>query len=239
MDHSKMYELENSTTKLTRVHDPLSCAGEACTVHNKTEHSLRGVPQTYDAFTNYISRKCYHGIVHPDPDGVEPYRLHTCDGCCHPFNDYGEFIGKHVSAVFFSDTRVAFQLEGSANDASYLQIKPSEIWDGNEIPSGFKAFTGINNLLMNGELIGVHERFLTHLDPEWDATRGQTQIALFFITKHPHFGRMKSALILMSHLPKATRKTMPGERAVTSSVAARTATSELQRLTADFPSVSK
>jgi len=78
--------LENTTRTLI-VHDESNCAGEYCTVHNRSNHSMRAFPQYYRWDNGIMERICTHGIGHPDPDDIMLQRkpelnIHGCDGCC-------------------------------------------------------------------------------------------------------------------------------------------------------------
>lgn len=69
------------------VHDPSVCAGQPCTIHNRTKHHMRSFPQHFRYDRDMMERICPHGIGHPDPDdfrfrtGVDR-GAHGCDGCC-------------------------------------------------------------------------------------------------------------------------------------------------------------
>lgn len=79
--------LEHTNTFLS-VHDPLLCELRPCTVHNRSEHLLRGYPQVWRADRGFMERRCPHGVGHPDPDeahspgGIPDGGVHGCDGCC-------------------------------------------------------------------------------------------------------------------------------------------------------------
>ena len=87
-------QLEHSTVILTRVHDADSCFGPVCSLHNRSNHSMRAFPQSWRADRFLMERICPHGIGHPDPDdpkismfnhtpGKVNYELlHECDNCC-------------------------------------------------------------------------------------------------------------------------------------------------------------
>lgn len=80
-------QLENSDTQLW-THRREECAGENCTIHNRSQHPMRSFEQHWRADRAIMERICPHGIGHPDPDD---YRLatgadngtHGCDGCCN------------------------------------------------------------------------------------------------------------------------------------------------------------
>lgn len=78
--------LENSDERL-HVHGSSDCFGEVCSIHNRTDHSMRHCPQHWRSDRGIIERICDHGVGHPDPDdhsvmlGVDS-GSHGCDGCC-------------------------------------------------------------------------------------------------------------------------------------------------------------
>lgn len=78
--------LEHSDEVLINVHHQGSCAGEHCTIHNMSNHTMRAFPQHWRADRRLMERVCPHGVGHPDPDDPkfsDPYaRVHGCDGCC-------------------------------------------------------------------------------------------------------------------------------------------------------------
>lgn len=80
--------LENTGTWLT-CHHSSKCAGQVCSLHNRSNHHLRDWPQRWRAGDYRMERVCEHGIGHPDPDdfmlrtGVDD-GSHGCDGCCLP-----------------------------------------------------------------------------------------------------------------------------------------------------------
>lgn len=79
-----------------RVHEKTSCAGEACCLHDPSEHPLRDAPMLYRGDRGFIERTCDHAVGHPDPDSLaylarvlsaeeydrRAYGVHGCDGCC-------------------------------------------------------------------------------------------------------------------------------------------------------------
>jgi hypothetical protein len=84
---SDTYKLENSDEWLDNVHSYLECMDTPCTIHNRTNHSMRRFPQHWRSDRGIMERICTHGVGHPDPDdykcNTEPYgRVHGCDGCC-------------------------------------------------------------------------------------------------------------------------------------------------------------
>lgn len=83
---STRIQLEN-TELFLHCHDELSCRGEFCTLHNRSNHSMRSFPQHWRGDKGLMERTCPHGVGHPDPDDYaligSPYLgVHGCDGCC-------------------------------------------------------------------------------------------------------------------------------------------------------------
>lgn len=80
-----LVKLENTDVELW-VHDPDRCAGEFCTVHKRSDHSMRAFPQHWRDDRGIMERICPHGVGHPDPDSPWPKTsaqwIHGCDGCC-------------------------------------------------------------------------------------------------------------------------------------------------------------
>lgn len=72
------------------VHAPSTCAGNACTLHDPSNHAQRDWPMNYRSDRGLMERICPHGIGHPDPDdlafhvrqGRDWQSVHGCDGCC-------------------------------------------------------------------------------------------------------------------------------------------------------------
>ena len=70
------------------------CDKFGCTVHNPTEHNMRGFPTLWRQDRGLMERTCPHGVGHPDPDHMAWYArkygedkarwesIHGCDGCC-------------------------------------------------------------------------------------------------------------------------------------------------------------
>ena len=79
-----------------RTHDAAQCAGEACCLHNPSDHALNDAPLNWRGDRGLMERICGHGVGHPDPDDLAHKRrifttdgfkargfdLHGCDGCC-------------------------------------------------------------------------------------------------------------------------------------------------------------
>lgn len=85
----RLARLEHSDVVLVNVHPAGTCRGEWCTVHNRSEHSMRSFPQAWRADRMMMERICPHGVGHPDPDECtlmgpdgQAQASHGCDGCC-------------------------------------------------------------------------------------------------------------------------------------------------------------
>ena len=79
--------LEHSDVYFPFLHDKEKCAGQACTIHNRSDHSMRNFPQHWRGDRGIMERTCPHGIGHPDPDEWQIVNgkdsgTHGCDGCC-------------------------------------------------------------------------------------------------------------------------------------------------------------
>lgn len=86
-EHAGAHRLEHSDVMLTNVHSKDACFGEACTIHNRSDHAMRAYPQHWRDDRKIMERICPHGVGHPDPDdykiGLDPAEaVHGCDGCC-------------------------------------------------------------------------------------------------------------------------------------------------------------
>lgn len=78
--------LEHTPVKLVYTHSPVACSGRPCTIHNRSDHHMRHLPQRWRSDFGFMERICEHGIGHPDPDELPKFvhRAHLCDGCCTP-----------------------------------------------------------------------------------------------------------------------------------------------------------
>lgn len=87
--------LENTTQRLTRVHEASECMGPVCAIHRRSQHAMRGWPQYWRDDRALMERICpRHGVGHPDPDHLTAYEarhgmdaaygesIHGCCGCC-------------------------------------------------------------------------------------------------------------------------------------------------------------
>lgn len=76
------HKLENSDVFIN-THTKEQCKGEYCTIHNRSDHSMRSFTQSYRWDRGIMERICGHGVGHPDPDEINGDTVHGCDGCCN------------------------------------------------------------------------------------------------------------------------------------------------------------
>jgi hypothetical protein len=81
-------QLENSG-EIIYTHPNFACKNQVCTIHNRTTHKMRHLPQHWRVDRSLMERICEHGVGHPDPDEYKirgesgKWELvHGCDGCC-------------------------------------------------------------------------------------------------------------------------------------------------------------
>jgi hypothetical protein len=91
MSDYEYQQLENSSMRLA-VHIPEKCETEVCTIHKRTDHSMRRYPQMWRTDMKMMYRVCPHHLFHPDPDEYKIVEgivdgVHECDGCCIQFSD--------------------------------------------------------------------------------------------------------------------------------------------------------
>ena len=86
-----MAVLEHTRTILTRTHNHSDCLAEHCTLHRRSNHHMRGFPQSWRSDRGIMERICPHDVGHPDPDDIaltgphaDTEAVHGCDGCCQP-----------------------------------------------------------------------------------------------------------------------------------------------------------
>ena len=91
-DQMDFVYLENTDIKIW-THKKDLCAGQQCTVHNLSKHSMRSFPQHWRSDRAIMERICEHGVGHPDPDEYKllgkhgwAEAVHGCDGCCMEAN---------------------------------------------------------------------------------------------------------------------------------------------------------
>jgi hypothetical protein len=73
------------------VHSEEVCAGQACCIHNPSNHHMRNWSMNFRADRGFMERICPrefpgdtgHGVGHPDPDDPFADPIHGCDGCCN------------------------------------------------------------------------------------------------------------------------------------------------------------
>lgn len=75
----------------SRTHGKAECKGEFCSLHNPSDHHMKGWKTLVRRDRNCMTERiCTHGIGHPDPDslawmervGIDDDGTHGCDGCC-------------------------------------------------------------------------------------------------------------------------------------------------------------
>lgn len=79
--------LEHTNIKLAHTHSAAKCSGRPCTIHNRSNHHMRHLPQHWRDDRGIMERTCEHGVGHPDPDEIASDTIHGCDGCCTPHNN--------------------------------------------------------------------------------------------------------------------------------------------------------
>lgn len=106
LQHDEVW-LEHRMIRL-RVHIPDECQGQICSVHNRSNHHMRDMPQNWFQETGIMLRICPHDVEHPDPDDIAYFRrtmnpnvakaksIHECclEGCCVPVPPNGSFQRK-------------------------------------------------------------------------------------------------------------------------------------------------
>lgn len=75
---------------LHNTHQPGTCMGEYCCIHNPSDHHMREWKMNWRGDRRLMERICEHGVGHPDPDDISTDTVHGCDGCCAPENKYRE-----------------------------------------------------------------------------------------------------------------------------------------------------
>ena len=96
------YQSLENTNAMLYAHTDGLCMGEACTLHKRTDHSMRRFPQLWRTDRKIMERICPHSVGHPDPDEYKIIEglddgAHDCDGCCIQFateEDYND-MRKH------------------------------------------------------------------------------------------------------------------------------------------------
>lgn len=77
--------LEHTEWVLRNTHSPSFCYSKSrCTIHNRSNHHMRNLPQEWNGDENIMERLCIHGVGHTDPDEIPGFEIHNCDGCCVP-----------------------------------------------------------------------------------------------------------------------------------------------------------
>ena len=93
MNRAKSFRLSDAMN-LINVHPIEKCEGQACCIHNPSEHHMLTWPQLWRQDRQLMERICEHGVGHPDPDHMSYFRsrygdevawgegVHGCCGCC-------------------------------------------------------------------------------------------------------------------------------------------------------------
>lgn len=89
--------LEHSDVILSKVHDSSLCAGEHCTIHNRSDHPLRSWRQHWRSDRGIMERLCPTcGCGIPDPDSPwpqdSPEWIHG--SCVHAWRAWQEHFKK-------------------------------------------------------------------------------------------------------------------------------------------------
>jgi hypothetical protein len=91
LKHTNATPLEHSSEVLFSVHDESTCAGRACAIHRRSDHTMRSFPQHWRSDRRLMERICPHGVGHPDPDnwdylvamlGEDDAGAEMIHGCC-------------------------------------------------------------------------------------------------------------------------------------------------------------
>lgn len=80
----KLVPVELVGGQVIAAHTQDKCFGQACCIHNVSDHHMKDWPQNWREDASKMERLCEHGIGHPDPDDINPNVIHGCDGCCAP-----------------------------------------------------------------------------------------------------------------------------------------------------------
>ena len=108
-DFVTMYDEENlleHTEWVIHTHRAEHCMGDRCTIHKRSDHSMRAFPQHFRTDRGIMERVCPHGIGHPDPDDYavqlsKAEGIHGCDGCCG--GQVGEYDGQWHRDLYGGD----------------------------------------------------------------------------------------------------------------------------------------
>lgn len=86
-----LWGIQTGDATLVNVHPATACLGQACVVHNPSDHHMRDWPLNWRGDRGLMERICpSHGTGHPDPDDMTFHRrngrewmgVHGCCGCC-------------------------------------------------------------------------------------------------------------------------------------------------------------
>lgn len=86
--------METEGMSIVNIHSEYLCGNdnrldqvrEHCTIHNRSDHAMRTLPQFFDPLLKSIYRVCGHRQFHIDPDelphNIERFSCNNCCGCC-------------------------------------------------------------------------------------------------------------------------------------------------------------
>lgn len=127
--------LENSDVVLL-AHNPSDCLGPTCSLHNRSDHHMRGWQQHWRPDRGIMERICPdNGTGHPDPDdykcnydGTGAEWIHGCDGCCDgPFAQemFQRWIDYYTAEMRRQEDETRLQEIAAHEDAWWDEMAPS------------------------------------------------------------------------------------------------------------------
>jgi hypothetical protein len=214
--------LEHSN-EIVNVHKKEKCYLKHCSFHAMTDHPFRLFPQRLSKtrpvpdldengerlslYAPQVLRVCSHGMEHPDPD-IDPFlydKTHkNCDGCCGPFTHLPGWGSAEVINIFLTSNLIVFEVLPSIKGAWFTRFHYYELKLPR--PTYFTQFIGVNNLLVNGNILFSSIDILMPNSKGWNPALQDDkfrQYALTFTTAHPTFGYMSSILTMAFPIPKA------------------------------------
>jgi hypothetical protein len=78
---------------LKAVHQPETCAGQDCVLHNPSSHDMLDRPMVWRQDTGVMERTCEHGVGHPDPDHMSYVKSLTPEHDCELVEGYKRNCG--------------------------------------------------------------------------------------------------------------------------------------------------
>lgn len=135
-DYGVSWPLEFATlenTEITiRTHGSDRCYGERCTIHNRSDHHMRGWPQHWRSDRGIMERICEHGIGHPDPDeykiisGIDA-GFHGCDGCCSEGGQVVEVNGVEYVEQELDENTILVPVKKKKEKKKYIKLTQKQI----------------------------------------------------------------------------------------------------------------